>query len=314
MTRRTGIVVFPDFQILDAAGPISAFELAGRTAGPAAYDLQLLSTDGGSVRSSSGVIVVTAPFDEAGWDTLLVAGGSGVREAASCPKTLAFVRAARPRRIGSVCSGAYVLAEAGLLDGRRATTHWSRGEDFRRRYPKLRVEVDAIFVRDGSVWTSAGISAGIDLALAMIEDDLGEPTARRTAQELVVFHRRPGGQSQHSALLDLAPKSDRIARALAFARSHLAEPLPVERIAEAAGLSPRQFARLFAQETGRTPAKAVEQLRVEAARVEVEARRRSMDEIARLTGFSDTDRMRSAFLRAYGQPPQALRRGAAIGG
>lgn len=308
MTRLVGIVVYPDFQILDAAGPIAAFEMPASAHEPTPYRLQLLSRDGGLVRSSSGVGVVTEKFGEQDFDTLLVAGGLGVYRAAACQVTLAFVQAARRRRIGSVCSGTYVLAEAGLLNGRRATTHWRQAERLRRRYPRVRVDADAIFVRDDPVWTSAGVTAGIDLALAMIKEDLGDEASRHTARELVVYHRRPGGQSQHSVLLELAPKTDRIDRALAFARAHLMEPLPVERLAGAAGLSARQFARLFVQETGRTPAKAVEQLRVEAARIEVEARRRSFDEIACLTGFGDTDRMRSAFLRAYGQAPQALRR------
>ena len=311
MPRRVGLIVFPGFQILDAAGPLAAFEVPSRALEPSPYAVELLSRQGGLVRSSIGVSVMTAPFDDDAFDTLLVVGGWGIETPAACPGTLEFVRNARARRIGSVCSGAYVLAEAGLLDGRRAATHWRRTDDFRLRYPRVRVEADAIFVRDDPVWTSAGITAGIDLALALIADDLGEEMSRRTAQELVVFHRRPGGQSQHSALLELAPKSDRIGRALAYARSNLAEPLSVERLAEAAGLSSRQFARLFLRETGRTPAKAVEQLRVEAARIEVEAHRHSLVEVARLTGFNDTDRMRTAFLRAYGQPPQALRRGAA---
>lgn len=308
MLRTIGLIVFPGFQILDAAGPLAAFEVPSRAQAPSAYAVELLSREGGLVRSSVGVSVMTQPFYDDGWDTLLVVGGWGIEAPVACPRTLDFVRNSRPRRIGSVCSGAYVLAEAGLLDGRRAATHWRRAEDFRRRYPRVQLNADAIFVRDDPVWTSAGITAGIDLALALIADDLGEAMSRRTAQELVVFFRRPGGQSQYSALLDLAPKSDRIGRALAYARSNLAEPLPVERLAEAAGLSARQFARLFVQETGRTPARAVEQLRVEAARTEVEARRHSLTEVARLTGFNDSDRMRSAFLRAYGQTPQALRR------
>jgi len=306
--RRLGIVVFDDFQIIDAAGPMGAFETPARAIRPTPYELVLVSRDGGPVRSTSGVKVHTEAFGDADFDTLLIAGGFGVRGAAACPRTLDFVRSANARRIGSVCSGAFVLAEAGLLDGRRATTHWRRAAELQKRYPAIKVDADAIFVRDGALWTSAGVTAGIDLALALIEDDLGAEVARRTAQELVVFHRRPGGQSQHSALLQMAPKADRIAKALAFARERLHEPLPVERLAEAAGLSPRQFARLFAQETGRTPAKAVEQLRVEAARTEIERRVRSLEEIARSTGFGDAGRMRSAFLRAFGQPPQALRR------
>lgn len=308
MTRRIGLVVYPGFQILDAAGPIAAFEAPSHGLEPAPYAVELLSQAGGLVRSSFGVDVVTTPFADEELDTLLVVGGWGVETALGCHATLDFLRRARPRRIGSVCSGAYLLAEAGLLEGRRAATHWRRTEDFRRRFPRVRVEPDSIFVRDDPVWTSAGITAGIDLALALIADDLGEEASRRAAQELVVFHRRSGGQSQHSALLDLAPKSDRIGRALAFARENLTLPLTVEQLAEAAGLSSRQFARLFVQEIGRTPAKAIEQLRVEAARIEVEGRRYSLDEVARRAGFGDADRMRSAFLRAYGRPPQALRR------
>ena len=311
MQRAIGIIVFPGFQILDAAGPLAVFETPRGAGDLASYRLEILSTDGGPVRSSSGASVLTTAFGGQTFDTLLVVGGYDATTVTACPDTLSFIRNVESRRFGSICTGAFLLAEAGLLDGRRATTHWRCAHDLRRLYPRIRVQEDAIFVRDGPVWTSAGVSAGIDLALAMVEDDLGEAASRRVAQELVVFHRRPGGQSQHSALLDLAPKTDRIGRALAFARSHLVEPLPVSQLADAAGMSARQFARLFVQETGRTPAKAVEQLRVEAARIEIEARHRSLDEIARMTGFTDTDRMRSAFVRAYGQPPQALRRNAA---
>lgn len=308
MTRRIGLFVFPDFQILDATGPLAAFEMPTRTAAPSPYALEVISITGGLVRSSSGLRVETTAALESSWDTLIVAGGEGTRAAATCERTLGFVRGVQARRTASVCSGAYILAAAGLLDGRRATTHWRRAQDLQRRFPAIKVDLDAIFIRDGAIWTSAGITAGIDLALALIEDDLGEAVARRTAQELVVFHRRPGGQSQHSALLELAPKTDRIGRALAFARSRLDQPLTVEQLASEAGLSARQFSRLFAQETGQTPAKAVERLRTEAARVAVEARTLSLEQIAREVGFGDTDRMRDAFLRAFGQPPQALRR------
>lgn len=308
MTRRIGVFVFPDFQILDATGPLGAFEMPTRGVEPTPYALEVISIDGGMVRSSCGLRVETAAAVETAWDTLIVAGGEGTRDAATCRRTLDFVRGAHVRRIASVCSGAYILATAGLLDGRRATTHWGVARDLQRRFPAIKVDLDAIFVREGAIWTSAGITAGIDLALALIEDDLGEAVARRAAQELVVFHRRPGGQSQHSALLELAPKTDRIGRALAYARARLDQPLTVERLAAEAGLSPRQFSRLFASETGQTPAKAVERLRTEAARVAVEARTLSLEQIARDVGFGDTDRMRDAFLRAFGQPPQALRR------
>jgi len=203
-----------------------------------------------------------------------------------------------------------VLAAAGLLDGRRATTHWSRTTDFTRRFPDVRLEPDRIFVRDGPVWTSAGITAGIDLALALIADDLGELIARRTAQQLVVYRRRPGGQSQFSALLELERPGARFGGLLGWARERLGEPLGVERLADRAAMSPRHFARAFAAETGVTPAKAIERLRVEAARERIEAGGEPVDRIAARVGFGDPERMRRAFLRAFGQPPQALRRAA----
>jgi transcriptional regulator GlxA family with amidase domain len=311
-TRSVGLVIFPDFQILDAAGPIAALEVSARLAGAAPYPLAVCSRQGGAVRSSSGAVMMSDPFPTSPVDTLIWAGGQGALGAAACGETLAFARqaAGRARRIASVCSGAYILAAAGLLDGRRATTHWRRASDLQRRFPQVKVEGDRIYVRDGPVWTSAGITAGIDLALALIADDLGEGVAQRTAKELVVFHRRPGGQSQFSALLDLSPQTDRIARALAFARERLSEALPVERLAQAANLSPRQFARAFLAETGRTPAKAVEQLRVEAARIAVEDSAEALDQVASRTGFGDPERMRRAFMRAFGSPPQALRRAA----
>ncbi len=311
MTRQIGFLIFDDFQILDLTGPLAAFEIASRFA-PGAYETRTLARGGGEVASSSGLRVVAAPLGDPAFDTLIIAGGNGTRQAAACEQTLAFVRAAAgtARRIASVCSGTYVLAAAGLLDGRRATTHWRRAADLARRYTKVRVEPDRIFVRDGSVWTSAGITAGIDLALALIGEDLGEAVAALTAKELVVHHRRPGGQSQFSALIDLPISSDRVGKALAFARERLAEPLPVERLADVASLSPRQFARAFLAETGTTPAKAVERLRVEAARAALEAGKTPVDRIAAASGFGDPERMRRAFIRAFGQPPQALRRAA----
>jgi transcriptional regulator GlxA family with amidase domain len=203
-----------------------------------------------------------------------------------------------------------VLAAAGLLDGRRATTHWRHAALLQRLYPKVRVESDRIFIDDGGLWTSAGITAGIDLALALIEADLGLEMARGVARDMVVYHRRAGGQAQFSTLLDLAPPSERMRRALAFAREHLHEPLGVERLADAACLSARQFGRTFLAETGQTPAKAVERLRAEAARLRVEAGREPLEAIAKAVGFADPERMRRAFLRVFGQPPQGLRRAA----
>jgi transcriptional regulator GlxA family with amidase domain len=309
MPRRLALVIFPGFQLLDAAGPIAAFEIAGRLR-PGSYDLCVLAPGGGLVRSSSGVALAAEPLADGPFDTVVVSGGDGTRALPQLAEIVRWLKRTAIRRPASVCSGAYVLAEAGLLDGRRATTHWGRTDDFARRYPKVKLEADRIFIRDGDVWTSAGITAGIDLALALVEDDLGGEVARRTAQQLVVHQRRPGGQSQFSALLDLGGRNGRFAELMDWMRDHLAEPLSVERLAERAAMSPRNFARAFTAETGTTPARAVERLRLEAARTAVETGHAPIDRVAEAVGFGDPERMRRAFLRAFGQPPQALRRAA----
>lgn len=302
-----GFVISPGFQLMSLAAT-SVFELAGTHAGRALYDMTLLSEGGGMVRSSLGVSLDTHAFSRPAFDTLIVTGPLAPEP--SSQALVEFVRDAHPacRRVASICTGAFTLGEAGLLDGRRATTHWAHARDLQRRFPAARVEDDRIFIIDEWVWTSAGMSAGIDLALGMVEKDFGAELARSVARKLVVYHRRAGGQSQHSALLDLDAKSDRVQSALAYARSHLHAPLTVEELASAANLSPRQFSRAFRAETGQSPAKAVEHLRVEAARVMVEQTRHPIDVIASETGFADRERMRRAFLRAFGQPPQALRR------
>jgi len=307
--QRVGFIVLPGFQLLSVSA-LSVFELANWEMGESVYDVHLLSETGGSIRSSIGISVATEPFDDRNFDTVMV-GGSAVVGALT-PGVIKFLRQAlqRSRRIASTCTGAFVLAEAGLLDGRRATTHWHRARELQIRFPKLKVEEDRIFIVDGQVWTSAGMTAGIDLALAMIEKDFGADVARAVARKLVVYHRRAGGQSQFSALLELEPKSDRIQRALEYAKRNLDRPLTVRQLAEAAHLSPRQFSRAFQAETGQSPAKAVENLRVEAARLMMEQSRHPIDVIARQTGFADRDRMRRAFLRTFGQPPQAIRRNA----
>jgi transcriptional regulator GlxA family with amidase domain len=312
MSHTIGVLIFPHFQLLDASGPITAFEVAGRETVPAAYRLRVMAHVAGPVASSSGAQIIAEPLIHEPLDTLLVAGGWGTREAYACAETLAYVRAAaaRARRTASVCSGAFVLAAAGLLDGRRATTHWARAADLARLYPRVRVEPDRIFVRDGAVWTSAGITAGIDLALALVAEDLGEAVAKRAAQQLVVYHRRPGGQSQFSALLEADRPDSRFSPLLAWARERLNERLSVERLAERAAMSPRHFARAFAADTGMTPARAVERLRLEVAREEIESSAAPIELVATHTGFGDPERMRRAFLRAFGQPPQALRRAA----
>ena len=312
MTKTIAFLIFPDFQILDAAGPIGAFEIAGRFA-PGAYRLIFIAREAGLVVSSSGAALLAQGLEPPERvDTLVISGGEGTRDTWQDPALLDYVRTAAPRvrRTTSVCSGAYLLAGAGLLDGRRATTHWARGPDFARRFPAVRLESDRIFVKDGPFWTSAGITAGIDLALAMIAEDLGEDVARATAHQLVVYTRRPGGQSQFSALLEMDRADGRFGPVLAWARERLGEKLTVERLAQAAGMSGRNFARAFLAETGATPAKAVERLRLEAARTRVDTGSELIEVIACGTGFGDAERMRRAFLRAFGQPPQALRRAA----
>ncbi|MFH1344691.1 MAG: GlxA family transcriptional regulator [Pseudomonadota bacterium] len=310
-----GVLIFPDFQLLDAAGPISAFEIAARYAGQPP-SIKVLAVTPGAVRSSSGVEMLARGLKpSAAITTLVVAGGEGVRQAATCAKTLAFVRglAKRGIRVASVCSGAYILAEAGVLDGRRATTHWQRTPHFVKAYPKVKLEPDQIFVRDGNIWSSAGISAGIDLALAMAAEDFGDEIAQQAARQLVLYHRRSGGQSQFSSLLELKAPTGRFAPLLAWAREHLDAPLTVEDMAEQAGMSSRHFARAFIAETGTTPSKAVERLRIEVARQRVQSSSEAIERVAETTGFRDPERMRRAFIRAFGQPPQSLRRAARAG-
>jgi transcriptional regulator GlxA family with amidase domain len=310
-----GVLVFPDFQLLDASGPISAFEIAARFA-ENAPSIKILAETPGPVRSSSGVEMLARGLRPSGAiTTLIVAGGEGVGKAATCAKTLAFVRALARRgtRIASVCSGAYVLAEAGLLDGRRATTHWQRTRHFLKTYPQVKLEPDRIFTRDGNIWTSAGITAGIDLSLAMIAEDYGDEIAQKTARQLVLYHRRSGGQSQFSSLLELKAPNGRFGALLAWAREHLDAPLTVEDLAEQAGMSSRHFTRAFIAETGTTPSKAVERLRIEVARQRVQSSSEAIERVAEITGFRDPERMRRAFIRAFGQPPQSLRRAARAG-
>jgi len=307
---RVGFVLPRGFQTM-ALAPLSAFELANASAGDGLYDIHLLSEDGGPLPSSLGMKIDTEAFRKEPFDTLLV--GGLLVPAPSSARLIEFARDALSgsRRIAGICTGAFILAEAGLLDGRRATTHWHYARELQAQYPKVKVEEDRIFIIDGSIWTSAGMSAGIDLALGMIEKDLGIELARTVARKLVVYHRRAGGQSQHSALLDMDAKTDRIQNALSYARRNLRKELSVEELADVAHLSPRQFSRAFRAETGQSPAKAVEHLRVEAARLMMEESRHTIDVVATETGFADRERMRRAFLRAFGQPPQSIRRNAA---
>jgi transcriptional regulator GlxA family with amidase domain len=309
--RRIGFILAPGYSVMSFA-VMSVFETANTLSGRMDYDLHVLSENGGVVAASVGVKIQADKCVVPDFDTLIVAGTTTIEAAPRGVIRLLQEAAGHCRRVASICTGAFILAEAGLLDGRRATTHWAYARDLQAKYPKIKVEEDRIFITDGPIWTSAGMTAGIDLALSMVEDDLGFELAKAVARKLVVYHRRAGGQSQFSALLELEPKSDRIQTALAYAKKNLHKSLSVEQLADAAALSPRQFSRVFHSETGQSPAKAIENLRVEAARSLMENSTHSIDVVAQQTGFADRDRMRRAFLRAFGQPPQVIRRQASL--
>ena len=307
MTKDIGFLLYPGYQLLDMAGPLCAFEWASRIGGKPLYRMEMVSVRGGSISNSSGISIKTTSLERGSFNTLMVVGGARWPLE---PSEIASIRSAssKAKRLASVCTGAFVLAQCGLLDGLRVTTHWHRAAELQREYAAVRVESNSIFINDGRVWTSAGITAGIDLALALIEEDYGASIAHDVSQELVVYYRRPGGQSQFAAMSEIAPESDRIRVALSYAREHLLESLSVERLAEIACLSTRQFGRLFKAETGETPAKAVERLRAEVARERIENDAEPVESIAAAVGFSDPERMRRTFLRLYGEPPQSLRR------
>lgn len=308
--HRIGYLLADGFQIM-ALGTQAVFEVANATVIEPFYSVENFSTAGGQVTSSLGMTLGTRrPGPRDLIDTWMVIGVTDPVASRPAPEELALLRdtAPRARRIAGLCTGGFVLAEAGLLAGRRATTHWAFARDMRQRHPDIEVEEDRIFIVDGAVWTSAGMTAAFDLALAMVERDLGAVVARSVAHKLVMHQRRSGGQSQHSEMLDLSPKSDRIQHALNYARQHLSEPLTVDALAQSANLSPRQFSRAFMQETGQSPAKAVEGLRLEAARLMIEQSRHPLEVVARETGFRDRRHLREAFLRGFGVPPQAVRR------
>jgi transcriptional regulator GlxA family with amidase domain len=297
--RRVVIAAFPDCMSLDVVGPAEVFATAG------AYDVEVVAPDPEPFFMSNGIRVVPhAGMNETRGpvDTLVVAGGSGTRRAATDPHVIDWMRAAarRSRRVTSVCTGAFVLAAAGLLDGRRDT--------LAAIHPEVEVERDAIFVVDGPVYTSAGVTAGMDLALALVEEDLGADVAREVAQELVVFLRRPGGQSQFSAQLT-APAADRepLREVQAFVAANPAADLSVSALAERAAMSPRNFARAFRRETGMTPAAYVESVRVERARIALEGSDAQVEQVASHCGFGTVETMRRAFHRRLGVGPSAYR-------
>jgi transcriptional regulator GlxA family with amidase domain len=310
--HRIGYLLTEGFQVLSLATQ-TVFEFANVVAREPFYSIENYSPEGGLVRSSLGLAVETRALDAPRLaDTWMVVGVTDPLAETPAQAVLDFVRKAgsQARRTVGVCTGGFILAEAGLLAGRRATTHWAFALEMRKRYPDIDVEDDRIYIIDEPIWTSAGMTAGLDLALGMVEKDLGAEAARSVAHKLVMHQRRSGGQSQHSEMLDLAPKSDRIQNALNYARNHLNRPLGVEELAEVVHLSPRQFNRVFTAETGQSPAKAIEGLRLEAARLMIEQSRHSLDVVAKETGFRDRRHMREAFIRGFGVHPQAVRRDA----
>ncbi|WP_176598447.1 MULTISPECIES: GlxA family transcriptional regulator [Sphingobium] len=307
---RIACLLFEDFLLLDAAGALGAFELAART-GCTGYSIEMIAAAPGPVRSSSGTTLLAEDLrDCEDFHTLLIPGGDGAHDSAKYRDLIPFIQqtARAGRRIASVCSGAFVLAEAGLLNNRRAATHWNGALELSQRFPKVIVDAESLFVRDHNVWTSAGVVAGIDLALALIENDYGSEIARRVSQLLVVPFRRAGTQTQHSALLDNLAPSNRFGDLLAWARQNLTQRLDVEALADRARLSARQFSRSFRASVGMSPAKAIEQLRVESARPAIESDAKSLEQIARDCGFGDAERMTRSFRRLTGETPQALRR------
>ncbi len=317
--RRVVLVVFDGLQPLDVTGPHEVFAGANEVvdaegrAGPR-YELVIAALRAGPVRARSGLAVVAdaALADVAGpAHTLVVVGGPGVRQACDDPAVVAEVvrLAAGADRVTSVCTGAFLLATAGLLDGRRATTHWSATSRLAREHPGVTVESDPLFVRDGDVWTSAGVTAGIDLALALVEDDWGAATAVRIARHLVMFLRRPGGQSQYSVpLWTASPEHEPVRAVCELVQRDPGAELSVDVMAAAAGLSPRHFVRVFAREVGLPPGRYVEDVRLEAARRELEGAGVGVDVVARRCGFGTSETLRRVFLRRLGVSPSDYRR------
>jgi len=311
------VVVFPGVQALDVVGPVEVFAAAGDLAasvGDPGYRIRVAASQARPVRTSSGLeLGVDAALHRVrgAVDTLVVAGGDGTVGAVADEVLVGAVRrlAGPARRITSVCSGAFVLAEAGLLSGRRATTHWQVCELLARRHPDVEVESDAIYVRDGRLATSAGVTAGMDLALALVEEDLGPEVALAVARRLVLFLRRPGGQSQFSAQLAAGPAPDAGLRELqAFIAEHPDADLGVGALARRAAMSERTLARRFRDELGTTPARYVEAVRVEAARRRLEAGDEAVRAVARACGFGSEETLRRSFLRAVGVTPSDYRR------
>jgi len=313
--RAVELLAFPLVQLLDVTGPFQVFasanDLVLEAGGRPPYDVQVVARSAVQVTASAGLKLSSAPLPLAAapLDTLMVAGGQGVEAAAVDPAIIEWLqaRARQARRVASVCTGAFLLAASGLLDGRRATTHWAYCAELARRFPKVRVESDPIFVHDGPVWSSAGVTAGIDLALALVEQDLGRSLALAVARYLVVFMKRPGGQAQFSTALSLQAANDEFGALHEWINDHLADDLPLPVLADRARMSERSFSRHYAQATGLTPARAIERLRVEAARRLLSESSLPVKRISQRCGFGSEETMRRSFLRLLAVTPQDYR-------
>ncbi|MCL6701916.1 helix-turn-helix domain-containing protein [Pseudomonas sp. T1.Ur] len=316
--RALVFLAYPQMGLLDLTGAQTVFWAATKAMaerGLPGYRMHTASLDGGLMQTAEGLVVLTSSlreFDDVSVDTLIVPGAPDIRQAMlDCVDLVDWLRAAstKARRTASVCSGTFLMAQAGLLDGRRAATHWAMCEMLKSGFPLIEVDLDAIFIQQDKVWTSAGVSAGIDMALALVEADCGRDVALQVARELVVFLKRPGGQAQFSQLL-LSQTEDSAGfdELHAWLAEHLDEAdLTIERLAQQARMSPRNFARVYKRQTGRTPAKAVEMFRLEAARRLLEDSERNIDQIARSCGFGDEERMRHTFQRHLAISPREYR-------
>jgi transcriptional regulator GlxA family with amidase domain len=311
--RRIEILAFDNAQLLDITGPLQVFTSANETAHepdqPKPYKA-IVVAEKTQTQTSSGLSLITTPLTDTDTplDTLIIAGGWGVNKACENLELIEWVRrrATNARRIASVCSGAFLLAEAGLLDGRRAATHWNRCKEFAKRFPQVKLEPDPIFVQDGQIWSSAGVTAGIDLSLALVEADLGRTLALSVARELVVFLKRPGGQAQFSTALQLQEGGQRFDRLHGWIMDNLRADLSLPTLAEQANMSARSFSRHYLKATGRTPARAVEDIRIEAARRLLEEGL-TVHQARMRCGFSSEETMRRNFMRKFGTTPQAFR-------
>lgn len=311
--RRIEILAYPDIQLLDVSGPLQVFASANdfrtQAGEPVPYEVAVVAASP-QIRTSAGLVLEAAALPVHGLeiDTLIVPGGWGVNAACEDPQLVQWIigRSHDATRTASVCSGAMLLATAGLLDGRRAVTHWGRCAEFARRFPAVRLEPDPIFIRDGNVWTSAGVTAGIDLALSFVEADLGRRVALAVARELVVFLKRPGGQAQFSQTLKLQQGDERFDRLHGWIQDNLDGDLSLPDLAERANMSPRSFSRHYREATGRTPARAIEEIRIEAARRMLE-QGQAVNRTARRCGFGSEETMRRGFLRVLGTNPRDYR-------